>query len=147
MDKNVKVCIVQPQYSKKFSDAEKLFNWELEMLDKCDSSMDIIVFPESSDIPVLASTYSEFHTLYLKYNKELIERAQIAAKRCDAIVFINAIKEIDGQLRNTTYVIDRSGKIVDYYFKEHLVASEKNVRGYDNSYNLFFDDIKIVVLS
>ena len=39
----MKVCIIQPLYSADWNDSEKLFQWELDILDKCDESMDLIV--------------------------------------------------------------------------------------------------------
>ena len=52
----MKVCVFQPAYSTNHEDTERLFQWELEQLDRCDSSMDLIVLPEASDVPALAKT-------------------------------------------------------------------------------------------
>lgn len=50
----MKVCIAQPPYSTDFSQAEEYFRWEMEAFDRCDESMDLIVFPESADSPCMA---------------------------------------------------------------------------------------------
>ena len=52
----MKVCIIQPPYSVDYEKSDEYFNYELELLDKCDDSMDIIVMPESCDEPALADT-------------------------------------------------------------------------------------------
>ena len=44
----MKVCIVQPPYSTDYSLSDAYFQWELDAFDRCDSSMDLIVFPESA---------------------------------------------------------------------------------------------------
>lgn len=49
----MKACIVQPFYTTDLSRADELFEWELEALDKCDDSMDIIVFPRRATYPAL----------------------------------------------------------------------------------------------
>ena len=52
----MKVCIAQPEYSVDYNRSDELFEKQLELFDQCDASMDIIVFPESCDIPCLAKT-------------------------------------------------------------------------------------------
>ncbi len=52
----MKVCIIQPSYSIDYNKAEEFFQKEIELLGQCNSSMDIIVMPESCDIPCLAKT-------------------------------------------------------------------------------------------
>ena len=47
----MKVCIVQPPYSTDYSLSNAYFQWELDAFDRCDSSMDLIVFPESAATP------------------------------------------------------------------------------------------------
>ena len=39
----MKVCIVQPLYSADYERSEELFQWQLDAMDKCDDSMDLIV--------------------------------------------------------------------------------------------------------
>ncbi len=40
----MKACIIQPPYSTDTSHSDEYFNFKLQMLDKCDNSIDIIVF-------------------------------------------------------------------------------------------------------
>ena len=55
----MKVCIVQPPYCTDYLKSDEYLKYELCYLDQCDESMDIIVFPENSDIPCLAKTREE----------------------------------------------------------------------------------------
>ena len=46
----MKVCVLQPKYSFNPQDLDACFNGLLELLDKCDNSLDLIVLPEYSDV-------------------------------------------------------------------------------------------------
>ena len=52
----MKVCIIQPPYSLDFTESDAHFHWEMDALDRCDPSMDLIVLPESANVPCLAKT-------------------------------------------------------------------------------------------
>ena len=45
----MKVCVIQPFYSFDERDTEKCYREMIELLDKCDASLDLIVLPEYSD--------------------------------------------------------------------------------------------------
>lgn len=120
----MKVCVLQPKYSFDKNDADKCFCGLLDLLDKCDDSMDIIVLPECSDALVDLRSKDEYYSAVNKYNSILIEKAQSAAKRCSAIIFVNAGYITDQGIRNTTYTIDRGGNIIGRYFKAHPAPSE-----------------------
>ena len=60
----MKVCIIQPLYSADWNDSDKLFKWELDSMDKCDESMDLIVLPESTDVPAYAKTFDQHRESY-----------------------------------------------------------------------------------
>ena len=85
------VCVVQPEYSFDYQQSDRLYQWEMDMLDKCDESMDIIVFPEYSNVPALAKTKEEMLTSFEKYSELMMKKASETAKRCDEIVFISCI--------------------------------------------------------
>ena len=140
----MKVCLIQPQYCTDYTRSDEFFEKELEYLRKCDSSMDIIVMPESTDIPCLAHTKAEAEASVKKYNAALIKEACETAKRCDAIVFINARLKTDKGSKNTTYAINRQGEIVGKYFKEHLVPSEVSVMELDSDYTFEFTEPTVV---
>ena len=42
----MKVCVIQPPYSRDLSEAEALFDYKIKALDALRGPMDIIVFPE-----------------------------------------------------------------------------------------------------
>ena len=65
----MKVCIIQPPYSTKLSDADFCFAEQMRFLDSCDDSMDIIVLPEAADIPSLAKTKEDSERTAEKYNE------------------------------------------------------------------------------
>ncbi len=131
---HLKTHIIQPLYSADYSCSDELFQWELEALDKCDVSMDLIVLPEATDVPALAPTLENFHESYKKYNKAIIEKASETAKRCHSMLFINALYETKDGLRNTTYAFDREGNVTGLYFKEHPTNGEVFKRKLDSAY-------------
>ena len=47
----MKVCVIQPAYSFDEKDVQTCFAGLLDLLEKCDDSMDLIVLPEYSDAP------------------------------------------------------------------------------------------------
>lgn len=140
----MKVCVIQPPYSAEYDKAEEIFKKELELLDGCDESMDIIVMPESSDCPSLAKTKAESEASVEKFNKPLLEKAAETAKRCNAIVFVNARFETENGLRNTTYAFGRDGEIAGKYYKEHLVPSEVSVMELDSDYTFEFTEPTVI---
>ena len=85
----MKVCIVQPHYDVDYNKSQTLFQWEMDALDRCDDTMDIIVFPEAADVPALSSNREEFMASVDQYAAPLLEKASATAKRCNAVVFIN----------------------------------------------------------
>ena len=140
----MKVCIVQPEYSTDYSRSNELFQWELDMMDKCDESMDLIVFPESSDVPAFAKERELAMESNQKYAKALLEKASETAKRCNAVLFINAYKEMETGYRNTTYAFNRLGEEVGYYYKQHLTPGETSERKLDSEYTFDFSETDIV---
>ncbi len=135
----MKICVVQPGYSLDFSRSDEFFRWEMDMFDKCDESMDMIVFPEYSNVPCLAATKAEMMESYNKYNVPLMTKAAETAKRCNAIVFINGMYMTETGMRNTTVAFDRNGNEVGQYFKRHLVPSEMYTYELDKDYTFRHD--------
>ncbi len=120
----MKVAVIQPYYSFSASDTEQCYRDMMAMLDSCDESFDIIALPEYSDIPAVQGSKAAFHASIDKYNSDVISRAKAAAKRCSAIVFVNAADITESGKRNTTYAINRNGDIVGKYYKAHPAPSE-----------------------
>ena len=120
----MKVCVIQPAYSFDERDVEVCFSGLLELLDKCDESMDLIVLPEYSDAPADVKGKRGFYDASRRYAPILLERARETAKRCNAIIFVNMGCECEGGIRNTTWAIDRHGEVIGKYFKAHPAPSE-----------------------
>jgi len=131
----MKVCIIQPPYSLDYTKSDEYFKYELDYLEKCDESMDIIVLPENSDIPCIAKTQEEADKSVEKYNKILLEKSSQTAARCNAMVFVNARFKTEKGYRNTTHAFNRNGERVGMYFKEHPVRSEISVIKLDGDYS------------
>lgn len=140
----MKVCIVQPEYSVDYNRSQELFEKQLAFFDQCDESMDIIVFPESCDIPCLAKTKEDAERSYQKFNKRLLDIASATAKRCHALLFINARSESEAGLRNTTYVFGRDGEIAGMYHKQHLTPGEVSNMKLDSDYSFEFSEPTVI---
>ncbi len=133
----MKVTVIQPEYSTDFSKCDFYFEKMVKLLDKIDSS-DIIVLPESSDIPCRAGNYEEHIDAVNRFNKRLIDKCTETAIRCKSMVFVNATDVQNGNY-NTTFTISKDGEIIDKYYKEHLTPSEpikyKRVSDYSFEYS------------
>lgn len=131
----MKACIIQPFYSTDYSRSEELFEKQLEMLDACDESVDLIVMPEAGDVPCLASTVEQYKESYREFGPRYLKKLAETAERCHALVFANAtfVSE-NGRERNTTYVFDRTGNIIGHYYKKHLTPREVDKRKLDCAY-------------
>lgn len=141
----MKVCIIQPEYCLDHSRSEEFLQWELEALDKCDESMDIIVLPESSDTPCLAHNQNDRLWSYEHLNKPILDKASQTAKRCNSLVFVNARSaQENGMLRNSTFVFDRQGQLVGTYHKQHLTPGECTFPELEHDYSYRFEEPTVV---
>ena len=120
----MKVCVVQPPYSFNEGDTENCIEKLLALMDECDNSLDLIVLPEYSDNLANQSSQDNFLKTVEKYNPIVLLKAAETAKRCNAMVFINAMYNDGKGYRNTTYAYDRKGELVGKYFKSHPAPSE-----------------------
>ncbi len=136
----MKACIIQPPYSMDTSFSDEYFNFKLDMLDRCDSSVDIIVLPEYSDVPCATKTREETLFYHEKYIDILLDKCIETAKRCNSLVFVNALCEINGNYRNTTYAYNRNGELVGKYYKKHLPPLEIETLELDSGYTFEFSE-------
>ena len=121
----MKLALIQPYYSLDMKDAEGLLQWELDALDSLDESYDLVVLPENADIPALAKTDADRAYCYEHFTGKLLSKCAETAKRCGAMVFVNARSEgKGGLLRNTTWAFDRTGTLRGQYLKRHLTPRE-----------------------
>ena len=130
----MKVTVIQPPYSMDLSKSQQYFDKKLELLEKCDDTMDIIVLPEYSDVPCAAATLEDNMYYHNKYIDILLDECKKTAVRCNAILFVNALYETETGFRNTTYCFDRKGNIIDRYYKKHLPPSEQYTLALDSDY-------------
>ena len=130
----MKISIIQPPYSMDHTKIQECFDEELRLLSMCDSSSDIIVLPEYSDVLTATETDESFVAAIEKYSPIIDQRVREAAKRCNAIVFANYGYKTDKGYRNTTHVIDRNGNEIGRYFKAHPAPSEIRNPGIDTDY-------------
>lgn len=140
----MKACIIQPPYSMDTAFSDEYFEFKLKMLDECDDSIDIIVLPEYSDVPCATSTKEETFFWHKKYINTLLDKCIETAKRCNSLVFVNALYEINGNYRNTTYAYNRKGELVGQYFKKHLPPLELNVLELDSDYTFEFSEPYVI---
>ncbi len=132
----MKVCIIQPAYSTDYSKSEEYFQEEIKLIDQCDESMDIIVLPELCDVPCLALEREDSMNSSKKYNKSLLDKVAETAKRCNAMIFVNARSYDESSAgRNTTYAFNRKGEIIGKYFKQHLTPGEVTKMRLDSDYS------------
>lgn len=130
------VCIIQPPYSLDVSHSDEYFQYKLNLLNECDESVDIIVLPEYSDVPCAAQTLEEVLFYHHKYIDKLLNTCIETAKRCHALVFVNALSKESTGYRNTTYAFNREGALVGKYFKKHLPPLEFEVLKLDSDYTM-----------
>ena len=135
----MKAFIVQPPYSTDYSKTEQFIQWEMDMLDSCDESMDIIVFPESCDEPCYADRVEDYYASAEKYSQKVLDKASATAKRCNAIVVVNVHFPVENGWRNSTCVFNRAGELVGRYDKQHLTPGESSKYHLDDGYTFEYE--------
>ena len=104
----MKARVIQPLFAQDQAGLDKSFEWTLQELRKCDSSLDMVVLPEFSEVPGKTS-YEGFLETVHRYGPTLLDECARTARRCSTLVF---------------------GK----YYKQHLTAGEWQKYGLDKSY-------------
>ena len=105
----MKVCVLQPPY---------------DALAKCGGDLDVIVLPEASDRQGTVSSPSALTNAVERFNAPLLAACSATARRCGAVVFVNAIDKTPTGWRNTTFAYGRDGALAGKYDKAHLTAGE-----------------------
>ncbi|MBE6730813.1 MAG: hypothetical protein E7564_03885 [Ruminococcaceae bacterium] len=135
----MKACIFQPPYSRDLRFSDHYFGYKMMLLNECDKSLDIIVLPEYSDVPCATENLEDTLYYHNKYFNILMNKCRETAKRCNSLLFVNALSLEDGKYRNTTFAFGRDGELLGKYFKLHLPPSEKYTLKLDESYAESFD--------
>ncbi len=120
----MKVCVIQPKYSFDEKDISVCNQGVLDLLDRCDESLDLIVLPEYSDALADVKGKDGFYNAVEEYSVTLLQKASQTAIRCNSLVFVNCGYQTENGIRNTTHAIDRNGNVVGRYFKAHPAPSE-----------------------
>ena len=120
----MKAYIIQPYYSFEQADLQRCFDGMIQLLESVGNDADIIVLPEYCDVPSACKSKNAFHASIEAYNSIIKQKATEAAIRCHSIVFFNAADKTPTGWRNTTYALDREGKVVGKYYKAHPAPSE-----------------------
>ncbi len=121
----MKVCVLQCDYSNEYTAAAELMEKRLKMLDDCKPDCDVIVLPEYSEVPVAAADEAELMTAHDRFFPALYEKCLETAKRCESVLFFNALSEVEGEMRNTTFAVNKDGEVVGKYYKTHIPPSER----------------------
>ena len=136
----MKACVIQPPYSMDLGNADEYFEIKMRYMDECDDSMDIIVLPEYSDVPVAAVSKEDNFSMHKKYIGRLLGKAKETAVRCNASVFVNGLCKTETGYRNTTYAFDKNGELAGQYFKKHLPPSELYALELDSDYTFRYSE-------
>ncbi len=140
------VCIVQPGYSVDFSRSDEYFEWEMARLDAIGPDVDIVVLPEGADILGKLTDPNKIRATVARRTQRLLQKAADTARRCDALVFVNAYDTVNGRFRNTTFAFDRQGNVAGKYYKQHLTWGEEHVMGLDSAYTYEYDSPMVLEL-
>ena len=140
----MKACIIQPPYSRDTAFSDEYFEYKINLLNECDDSVDIIVLPEYSDVPCATETLEETLYYHKKYINILLSKCVETAKRCNSLVFVNALSCEENGYRNTTYAYNRNGELVGKYFKKHLPPIEMEVLKLDSDYTVKYSEPYVV---
>ena len=130
----MKVRVIQPPYAHDPAKIGESVEWELDALAKCGSDLDVIVLPEASDRQGTISSPAALSNAVERFNAPLLAACSATAKRCGAVVFVNAIDRTPTGWRNTTFAYGRDGALAGKYDKAHLTAGEWKRLGLDASY-------------
>lgn len=140
----MKVCVIQPPYSTDYERSDECFEKQLELMRQCGDTMDIIVLPESADIPSLAKNLEERTKSVQRYTERILDESSKLARRCNAMVFVNARYKSDKGYINATYAYNRQGEIAGIYFKEHPTPGEVAGVERDSDYSFEFTKPTVV---
>ncbi len=88
---------------------------------------DLIVVPEACDRPEVYPP-EKLNDYYRIRKDQILDFFAGAARQNNCCIAYSAIREIetDGSWRNSTRIIDRSGKVAGTYNKNHVVITEKD---------------------
>lgn len=117
----LKLTVVQPDYFISETPDKDIEKFIFEKLDGVQEG-ELILFPEYSNAGGLSDPERELAAL--PRAKDMLSVAAKTAKEKSAYVGINFLEERNGDIWNSTYLIDKNGEIAFRYDKIHLPPSE-----------------------
>ncbi len=115
------ITVVQPPYFMGDHPDEKIADFLIKELQKVEKDA-LIVLPEYSNAGGISDIESE--KAAMPRAKEMLKKASAIAKERSAYVAINVLEERDGEIKNSTYLFDKTGETAFVYDKIHLPPSE-----------------------
>lgn len=115
------VTVIQPKYFSGEKPDEKISEFILRELEKVPEG-GLIVAPEYSNAGGLSDAESEINAM--SRAETMLKKASEIAERKSAYVAINVLERRNEQIKNSTYLFDRKGKVAFIYDKQHLPPSE-----------------------
>jgi hypothetical protein len=104
--------------------------WEQQFTQVLHDKPDLIVVPESCDIPAnLPAGERRLEYYRVRGNRVLDYFCQVARDHHCNIVYASNIYMPDGKLRNAAIMINRAGEVIGSYNKNHLVPEEYDHEG------------------
>lgn len=132
--REMNVRVIQPPYAPDPTGTPASFEWLIDQLGQCSPELDLIVLPEFSDVPGRYREQEDYMECVNANNARLLKACAETAKRCGAVIFVNAVDFIPEGIRNTTFAFDRHGNQAGKYYKRHVTAGERDHLGFDVSY-------------
>lgn len=115
------ITVVQPPYFMGDAPDERIAGFLMDELEKAEKES-LIVLPEYSNAGGISDAESERKAM--PRAKSMLKKAALVARDKSAYVAINVLEDRDGNIKNSTYLFDKSGNIAFVYDKIHLPPSE-----------------------
>ena len=117
----LKITVTQPRYYSGENPDEKISESLLSKLEAINEN-ELIVLPEYSNAGGLSDAESELKAM--ERAEVMLQKASDVAKNKNAYVSINVLQTRNGEIKNSTYLFDKNGKVAFIYDKQHLPPSE-----------------------
>jgi glycerophosphoryl diester phosphodiesterase/predicted amidohydrolase len=134
----MKFTVIQPPYAHDKAKIDESVAWEIDALATCGPDDDVIVLPEAADHQGAVSTPEEVAEAFASFHAPLLDACAETARRCNAVVFVNALDPAPTGFRNTTFAFGRDGALVGKYHKAHVPVLETEKLKLDDSYTKTF---------
>jgi len=115
------ITVIQPQYRCGAEPDKRIREFIYGQLDECPRD-GIIVLPEYSNAGGLSRAEDEIKAM--QYAGEMLDRSREFAIKKNSTVCVNVLEKREEKVRNSTYLIDRSGEVRFVYNKQHLPLAE-----------------------